>query len=152
MWRSPGRCFRPSVAQHQSCLSFNVTSAINTRLFVFLSGFRYLSLVTCCVQPPSSRNAPTVQTLIFQHPRKCFETVPVSVVQWTALLNIGDIQTLACSLYAYLHPLFVHPHRSHHSLPLSPLSSLIRPSRPLFLLRLLFLILLHFNLFLLQGP
>jgi hypothetical protein len=39
---SAGRCFRPCVAPHQSCLSFNVTSAINTHLFLFLSALRYL--------------------------------------------------------------------------------------------------------------
>jgi len=41
-WWSTGRCFRPCVAPHQTCLSFNVTSAINTHLFVFLSALRYL--------------------------------------------------------------------------------------------------------------
>ena len=41
-WWSAGRCFRPCVAPHQTCLSFNVTSAINTHLFVFLSALRYL--------------------------------------------------------------------------------------------------------------
>jgi len=58
-WWSAGRCFRPCVAPHQTCLSFNVTSAINTHLFVFLSALRYLE----STQRPSHN----IGTLAYTH-------------------------------------------------------------------------------------
>jgi len=58
-WWSAGRCFRPCVAPHQTCLSFNVTSAINTHLFVFLSALRYLE--------STHRPSQNISTLAYIH-------------------------------------------------------------------------------------
>jgi len=58
-WWSAGRCFRPCVAPHQTCLSFNVTSAINTHLFVFLSALRYLE--------STHRPSHNISTLAYTH-------------------------------------------------------------------------------------
>jgi len=97
-WWSAGRCFRPCVAPHQTCLSFNVTSAINTHLFVFLSALRYLE--------STHRPSQNIGTVAYIHvgayntctvPSVYTQTIP----QWRYFPSTGNgPTTLAAFIYA----------------------------------------------------
>jgi len=116
-WWSAGRCFRPCVAPHQTCLSFNVTSAINTHLFVFLSTLRYLE--------STHRPSHNIGTLAYTHEgahNTCTFSLHTDRPTMTVLsFYRNGPTTLATSIYAQTVPRYwsLPPTHSWSTIPLS---------------------------------
>ena len=112
-WWSVGRCFRPCVAPHQTCLSFNVTSAINTRLFVFLSALRYLE--------STHRPSHNIGTLAYTHGgthNTCILNLHTDRPTITVLSFYKNGPTpLATFTYAQTVPRYIGPFHLHTAGP-----------------------------------